>query len=90
MRIVLLGDSHLARVRRDLALVGPDVHNAAVGGATSHDLAVCRDLDVHVVHAEQVVAPLGAGAFVDDGLHLTGDAYRLLLPAIAAGVRAAG
>lgn len=174
MRIVLLGDSHLARVRRDLALVGPDVHNAAVGGATSRDLAgqaeradvaaladgdvvvvsvgtndasprkqvpvpsfvdhlracwssvparrvyvappgvdearlggpadrtnrviddyrtaalaVCRELGVNVVPAEQVLAPLGADAFVDDGLHLTGRGYRLLLPAIAAGVRGA-
>lgn len=176
MRIVLLGDSHLARVRRDVALIGPEVHNAAVGGASSRDLAaqaeragvagladgdavvvsvgtndaapwkqvpvadftealracwlsvparhrvyvtppgvdearlggpsdrtnrvvddyraaavaVCHALDVHLVRAEQVVAPLGADAFVDDGLHLTGPAYRLLLPAIAAGVRASG
>lgn len=176
MRIVLLGDSHLARVRRDLALIGTDVRNGAVGGASSLDLAaqaeragagglveddavvvsvgtndaapwkrvpvpdvtealracwlsvparrrvyvtppgvdearlggpsdrtnhvvdsyraaavaLCRELDVRVVHAEQLVAPLGVDAFVDDGLHLTGPAYRLLLPAIAAGVRGAG
>lgn len=40
MRIVLLGDSHLARVQRDLPLLGKDVVNAAVGGATVHDLAI--------------------------------------------------
>lgn len=38
MRIVLLGDSHLARIRRDLPRLGADVVNAAVGGATVHDL----------------------------------------------------
>lgn len=170
VRVVLLGDSHLARVRRDLPLLGPDVRNAAVGGARVHDLeaqvavasvvpddvtvvsvgtndaapwkavpvldftealracwlavparrrvyvappgvdearlggprdrtnriidlyreaavVTCRELDVRVVRADQVVAPLGAGAFVDDGLHLTGRAYRLLLPALAEATR---
>lgn len=38
MRIVLLGDSHLARIRRDLPALGPDVCNAAVGGASALDL----------------------------------------------------
>jgi lysophospholipase L1-like esterase len=38
MRIVLLGDSHLARVRRDLPMVGTNVCNAAEGGASSPDL----------------------------------------------------
>ena len=38
MRVVLLGDSHLARVRRDLLVLGPDVCNAAEGGASSLDL----------------------------------------------------
>lgn len=38
MRIVLLGDSHLARVRRDLPTLGSDVCNAAHGGASSLDL----------------------------------------------------
>lgn len=55
MRIVLLGDSHLARVRRDLAAIGPDVTNAAEGGASSLDLfaqarrAGVREQDVVVV-----------------------------------------
>jgi hypothetical protein len=38
VRIVFLGDSHLARVRRDVSIVGPDVCNAAEGGATALDL----------------------------------------------------
>jgi lysophospholipase L1-like esterase len=38
VRIVLLGDGHLARVRRDLPRLGKDVVNAAAGGATVHDL----------------------------------------------------
>jgi lysophospholipase L1-like esterase len=37
-RIVLLGDSHLARVRRDLGRIGDDVLNVAVGGSSSRDL----------------------------------------------------
>ena len=171
MRIVLLGDSHLARVRRDLPTVGPDVCNAAEGGARSLDLiaqaaraavdeddvvvvsvgtndaapwkqvpvpdfvralvrcmasvpargwiyvtppgvdetrlsgvgdranavvddyresavSVCTDAGARVVRAERVIAPLGADAFVSDGLHLSGRAYRVVLPAIAEAVRA--
>jgi lysophospholipase L1-like esterase len=156
-RVVLLGDSHLARVRRDLSMVGSRVRNAAVGGATSLDLlaqavraavdehdvvvvsvgtndaaphhhvpvaafaealaqclhsvparrrvyvappgvdesrtsatggrtnalidayreaavAACDELGAHVVRTEQVIRPLGADAFVSDGLHLAGPA----------------
>lgn len=39
MRLVLAGDSHLARVRRDLARLPGPVLNVAVGGATTLDLA---------------------------------------------------
>ncbi|GEP37477.1 hypothetical protein NPS01_11400 [Nocardioides psychrotolerans] len=166
MRVVLLGDSHLAHVRRKLDLIGSDVLNAAVGGASvralsaqatgaqvsSGDVVVVSigtndaapskqlplpdfstilgewvgSLDVgrwvfvtppgvdearlqgaadrtnkvigayrdaavgifeavgaHVVHADQVLERLGPGGFADDGLHLTGRAYDLLLPAVA-------
>ena len=166
MRIVFLGDSHLARVRRDLTLVARDVHNAAEGGASTRDLvaqatgaavedsdlvvlsvgtndaapwkqvpvpafarallhlmesvpargwvyvappgvdearltgagdrtnatidayraaalAVCDDVGAGVVRTERVIEPLGAAAFVDDGLHLSGPAYKAVLRAIA-------
>lgn len=169
MRTVLLGDSHLARVRRRLDVIGADVLNAAVGGASvqalgvqavtaglrSDDIVVVsvgtndaapwkqvpladfstllsewvRSIDVdgwvyvappgvderrltgpgdrtnqvidsyravaievfgsagaRVVRADRLLAPLGPAAFVDDGLHLTGRAYDLVLPAIAAAV----
>jgi lysophospholipase L1-like esterase len=36
-----------------------------------------------VIDTPSLLAPLGAGAFLDDGFHLTGAAYDLLLPAIA-------
>ena len=171
MRVVLLGDSHLARVRRDLHRIGPDVRNAARGGARAPDLllqamsasvtgsdvvvvsigtndaapwkqvpvesfaslvleclgsvpvgrriyvappgvderrltgpndrtnatideyreaavSACGEVDARVVRADRVIEPLGAGAFVSDGLHLSGPAYRLVLPAIAEAVRA--
>lgn len=166
MRVVLLGDSHLARVRRDTGRIGPDVFNAAVGGASSRDLlpqalaagvtandvlvvsvgsndaapwkAVPLDEVVAlvdeflaavpraglvlltspgvdeqrltgandrtnaviaaytallaerfaaagalVVDGPSLLAPLGTDAYADDGLHLTGAAYDMLLPALA-------
>ncbi|WP_439936952.1 SGNH/GDSL hydrolase family protein [Nocardia sp. N13] len=168
-RVVLLGDSHLARVRRDLPALGPDVCNAAEGGASSLDLlaqatraaveeddlvvvsvgtndaapwkqvpvtafaqavtrclhsvparrwvyvappgvdesrltgpgdrtnavldgyrdaavSACVEAGARVVRTERIIGPLGAGAFVGDGLHLSGRAYRVLLPAIAEAV----
>ncbi len=171
MRIVFLGDSHLARVRRDLPLVGPDICNAAEGGASTLDLlaqttraavekcdlvvlsvgtndaapwkqvplrvfaramlqcmesvparrwiyvtppgvdesrltgsgdrtnailneyrdvavSVCNDAGAQVVRAERIIRSLGAGAFVSDGLHLSGLAYKVVLPAIAEAVQA--
>ena len=169
MRVVLLGDSHLARVRRDLPLLGPDVCNAAEGGASSLDLlaqattaaveeddlvvvsvgtndaapwkqvpvtrfaqavmrclqsvparrwvyvappgvdesrltgpgdrtnavlddyrgaavSACVEAGARVVRTERVIRPLGTDAFVSDGLHLSGRAYQVVLPAIAESV----
>ncbi len=164
MRIVLLGDSHLAYAQPYLRMLGDRVLNAAVGGATVDDLptqasvarlgaddvvvvsvgtndaafrglaaadfgsraaallaslpargrvvmttpGVDRDRvvglpgrvevimqaygDALAAAAEQtgsavvdtpaVLAPLGSRAFVDDGVHLTEDAYHLLLPTL--------
>jgi lysophospholipase L1-like esterase len=170
MRVVCLGDSHLARVRRDLSALGPDVRNAAEGGASSLDLlvqaaragvqsgdlvvvsvgtndaapwkrvplaafsralssclqtvpahrwiyltppgvdearvqgstgrtnavlddyrdaaiAACDDAGAHVVPTERIIGPLGAAAFADDGLHLSGRAYGVVLPAVADALR---
>lgn len=171
MRTVLLGDSHLARVRRDLSLLLEPVVNAAVGGARAADLlaqataagvgaddivvvsvgsndaapwkatspsAFARALDAFVaavpvaglvyltappvdeqrltgagdrtnvtvsayaalgtdrflragatiVDSAVVLAPLGRRAHADDGLHLTGAAYAVLLPALRAALLA--
>jgi len=173
VRVVLLGDSHLARVRRGLGRIGADVLNAAVGGSTVHDLAgqaracglrpddvvvvsvgtndsapwkavplddftdaletflagtdvgrlvlatppgvdehrltgpgnrtqhevaayagvaarLFRAVGGDVVDARALLAPLGHAAFTDDGVHLTGAAYDLLLPAISAAVHRPG
>lgn len=168
MRTVFLGDSHLARVQRDIRVVGPDIRNAAEGGATSLDLvaqaAAVEDGDIvvvsvgtndaapwrhvpvaafarallsclgsvparrwiyvtppgvdesrlncagdrtnavvddyraaaisaftnagaRVVHADELIRPLGPEAFASDGLHLSGPAYKVVLPAIAEAVR---
>ena len=40
-----------------------------------------------VVDALGLLAPLGAAAYLDDGVHLTGAAYDLLLPALADALR---
>lgn len=171
VRVVLLGDSHLARIRRDLHLVAPQVHNAAVGGACATDLlaqahradvgpedvvavsvgtndaatwrqvsldafaeamsacvrslpggrwvflappgvdesrlagtagrtnaglaryrdaamTVFADVGAAVLRTDRVIEPLGADAFADDGLHLSGAGYGLVLPALAEAVRA--
>ena len=165
MRIVLLGDSHLARIQRELPRIGEVVVNSAAGGATVLDLEAQADRtalsgsDTVIVsvgtndaaswnhvprgdfrlalgrfvrsypagtwvimtppgvdesrlvaggrtnaavadyraaatsvagsHAKRLLdttsllAPRGPGAFARDGLHLSGAAYRLLLPALA-------
>ena len=53
MRIVLLGDSHLARIKRELPRLGESVLNAAVGGATVLDLEA--QANGAVLTAEDVV-----------------------------------
>lgn len=166
MRTVLLGDSHLARVRRGLSQLAGPVVNAAVGGARADDLLpqatavragpgdvvvvsvgtndaapwkglphdefaslvatllsgveagrwvyvappgvdesrLTRSADrtnaglavytaiataaftargATVIDTAGLLDDLGPAAFTDDGVHLTGAAYRLLLPAIA-------
>lgn len=177
MRIVLLGDSHLSRVRRDLGRLAccaadragsapPQILNAATGGATTADLPqqaagaglrsddrvvvsigtndaaswkqiayerVCAHLDdflgglavsrlvylcppgfeesrlryqsrnanvalasyasaiagrlsaagATTVDGHRLVKDLGDAAFADDGMHLTGRGYDVVLPALA-------
>lgn len=58
MRLVLMGDSHLARVRRGLVSLGREVGNVAVGGATVHDLDGQLDL-VAAIRPETVVLSIG-------------------------------
>jgi lysophospholipase L1-like esterase len=150
MRVVLLGDSHLARVRRDLPVLGDDVVNLAVGGSIAADLlpqlaraetttddvvvvsigsndagwrgvpvahfedALATFLDTvptarlvylapadeaarghaaaatarfgaagaEVVDAHALLVALGHRALEPDGLHLTGAAYAVVLPAL--------
>ena len=177
MRIVLLGDSHLARVQRRLSqLTGPDdlstpIVNAAVGGADvldltaqatraaikhddrvavsigTNDAAPWKQVDLTeglarleeflatlrperlvylappgvdevrlgrqhdrtnetmahysatyaaaftsvgatIVDTPALLAPLGPTAFVDDGVHLNGQAYALILPALRSALSA--
>jgi lysophospholipase L1-like esterase len=166
VRIVLLGDSHLARIQRRLPGIGENVLNAAEGGATVLHLegqadgadltgsdvvvvsvgtndaapwsnvsvadfrrvlsrfvrsepagawvillppgvdearlgprdrtnavvdeyreaaaAVAASHSARLLDTRPMLAQLGTAAFAKDGLHLSGAAYRLLLPALAA------
>lgn len=167
MRTVFIGDSHLARLRRDLQRFPGGVRNAAEGGASARDLArqadavgladsdsvvlsvgtndaapwkqvsvsefvqtlsmfvashsprgwvfvappgvvetrlggardrtnavideyrlaaigVCEEAGGHVLRADLMLESLGAKAFAEDGVHLNGTGYRVLVPAISA------
>ncbi|WP_462417243.1 SGNH/GDSL hydrolase family protein [Kytococcus sp. Marseille-QA3725] len=46
-------------------------------------LTVVREHAATVIRADRIVQPLGARAFADDGLHLSGLGYRTLLPHLA-------
>ncbi len=58
-RVVLLGDSHLARVRRDLARIAPSVTNAAVGGATVREL-MAQAMSAGVTSHDVLVVSVGS------------------------------
>lgn len=165
VRTVFIGDSHLARLRRELHSFPGEVRNAAEGGATSRDLPrqaaaaglhdhdivvlsigtndaaswqqvpvsefvqalsllvashsprgwvfvappgvvegpstgvrgrtnaviddyrlaaidVCEEAGGHVVRTDLLLESLGVNAFAEDGLHLNGTGYRVLIPAL--------
>ncbi|MFC7358643.1 SGNH/GDSL hydrolase family protein [Nocardioides astragali] len=165
MRTVLIGDSHLARLRRELQTLPGEVRNVAEGGASARDLLrqadavglhgsdsvvmsvgtndaapwkrvpvsefvqtlsmfvashsprgwvfvappgvvegrstrardrtnavideyrlavieVCEAVGGHLVRTDLLLESLGAQAFAEDGVHLNGTGYRVLVPAI--------
>jgi lysophospholipase L1-like esterase len=171
VRTVFIGDSHLARLRRDLEKLPGAVHNAAEGGASSRDLPrqadavglhdadsvvlsvgtndaapwkqvpvsefvralsaflashsprgwvfvappgvvegrltgapdrtnaviddyrlaaieLCEAVGGHVVRTDLLLEPLGPKAFAEDGVHLNGTGYRVLVPAITSACEA--
>ncbi|ANH40266.1 GDSL-like Lipase/Acylhydrolase [Nocardioides dokdonensis FR1436] len=66
-------------------LGGPDDRTAAtVASYAAAGAALSLAAGGRVVDAHALLAPLGPRAFLDDGVHLTGAAYDLLLPALAA------
>ena len=58
VRTVLMGDSHLARLRRELGTFPGEVRNAAEGGASSRDLLRQADA-VGVLPSDVVVLSVG-------------------------------
>jgi lysophospholipase L1-like esterase len=65
-----------------------DRTNAVLEEYRDAAFSACSDAGARVVRTERIVEPLGAKAFVSDGLHLSGPAYRVVLPAIAEAVHA--
>lgn len=49
-------------------------------------LDACGNTGVQVVRTDLLLEPLGAHAFAEDGVHLNGVGYRVLVPAIASAV----
>jgi len=89
-----------APAHRWVYLAPPGVDEACLQGSTDRTNAVldeyrdaalsaCDDVGAHVVRTERIIAPLGAAAFADDGLHLSGRAYGVVLPAVADALRSA-
>ena len=64
-----------------------DRTGAVVATYAAAGAALATQAGGRVVDALALLAPLGPRAFLDDGVHLTGAAYDLLLPAIADALR---
>lgn len=60
-----------------------DRTNATLDEYREAALSVCKDSGARVVRAERIIRPLGGMAFARDGLHLSGPAYKAVLPVIA-------
>lgn len=60
----------------------PDRTNAVIDEYRQAAIEVCEGVGGHVVRTDLLLAPLGAKAFTDDGTHLNGVGYRILVPAI--------
>ena len=90
---------HSVPARRWVYVAPPGVDESRLtgtGGRTNaildeyRDAAVsaCSGAGARVVRTERVIRPLGAGAFVSDGLHLSGPGYKAVLRAIAEAIHA--
>ncbi len=86
--------SHRLRIR--VMVAPPGVHEARLGSGERTNAVVSQYRAAAVSVAEScharlidplpLFAPLGIHAFASDGLHLSGRAYRLLLPALTLAV----
>ncbi len=93
-----LGTTSPGSLGRLVYLTPPGVDEARLDGSGDRTSAVVASYAAigarltteaggRVVDALTLLAPLGPSAYLDDGVHLTGAAYDLLLPAIADAVR---
>jgi lysophospholipase L1-like esterase len=69
---------------------GPDRTNAVIDHYRRAAIVVCEEVGGHVLRTDILLAPLGASAFADDGVHLNGAGYRVLVPAIVAACEGVG
>lgn len=59
-----------------------DRTNAAIDEYRLAAIEVCEEVGGHVVRTDLMLEPLGGKAFAEDGVHLNGTGYRVLVPAI--------
>ena len=59
-----------------------DRTNAVIHEYRLAAIEVCEAVNGHVVRTDLVLESLGAKAFAEDGVHLNGTGYRVLVPAI--------
>lgn len=59
-----------------------DRTNAVIDQYRLAAIEVCEEVGGHVVRTDLMLESLGAKAFAEDGVHLNGTGYRVLVPAI--------
>ncbi|GAB2767174.1 hypothetical protein GCM10027020_19990 [Nocardioides salsibiostraticola] len=65
---------------------GPDFPPEQIAAYSETVERLATAVGAEIVRTPELLAPLGGRAFLDDGVHLTGEGYDVLLPAIAAAV----
>jgi len=63
-----------------------DRTNAVIHEYRRAAIRACAEAGAQVIRADLILEPLGAKAFAEDGIHLSGSGYRVLIPAISSAI----